>query len=42
MKGEKLGNRKVVLTKWALVIFALGTAGYLILIAMQGKTPLLS
>jgi len=33
------GNRKVVLTKWMLVVFAVGTIGYLILMGIKGETP---
>ena len=33
------GNRKVVLTKWMLIIFSLGTLGYYILLAMNGDAP---
>ena len=33
------GSRKVVLTKWMLIIFSLGTFGYYILLAMKGDAP---
>lgn len=33
------GGRKVVLTKWMLVIFTLGTFGYFILLALKGDSP---
>ena len=39
VKAEAVGNRKVVLTKWMLIIFALGTLGYLILLGYRGKVP---
>ena len=33
------GSRKVVLTKWMLVIFTLGTFGYFILLGLKGDSP---
>jgi hypothetical protein len=33
------GSRKVVLSKWMLVIFSLGTLGYFILLGFNGKAP---
>ncbi len=40
IKGsEKVGSRKVVLTKWMLVIFSFGTLGYYILLAMKKEAP---
>ncbi|MEZ6155128.1 MAG: hypothetical protein R3B56_04950 [Candidatus Scalinduaceae bacterium] len=35
--SEREGNRKVVLTKWMLVIFSLGTFGYYILLGINDK-----
>jgi len=37
--AEKTGSRKVVLTKWMLIIFALGTAGYFVLLGLKGDSP---
>lgn len=39
MGEERIGSRKVILTKWMLVIFSAGTAGYLLLLGLQGETP---
>ncbi len=39
MKDEKIGSRKVVLTKWMLVIFATVTYSYMILLAHVGSAP---
>ncbi|MDQ7090465.1 MAG: hypothetical protein Q9M50_07450 [Methylococcales bacterium] len=33
------GSRKVVLTKWMLVIFTLGTFGYFVLLGLKGDSP---
>ncbi len=33
------GSRKVVLTKWMLIIFSLGTLGYFILLGLRGVAP---
>jgi len=33
------GSRKVVLTKWMLIIFSLGTLGYFILLGVKGDAP---
>lgn len=33
------GSRKVILTKWMLIIFSVGTVGYFILLGMDGKSP---
>ena len=33
------GSRKVVLTKWMLVIFSLGTLGYYVLLGINNKAP---
>jgi hypothetical protein len=33
------GNRKVILTKWMLVIFSVVTIGYFILLGLHGATP---
>lgn len=34
--SEIVGQRKVVMTKWMLIIFTLGTAGYMVLNGLQG------
>lgn len=39
MKEESVGNRKVVLTKWMLVIFTAITLVYLIVMGVHGQTP---
>ncbi|MDR4518937.1 MAG: hypothetical protein MRK00_16325 [Nitrosomonas sp.] len=39
MGEEKTGSRKVVMTKWMLIIYAIGTAVYLLLMGFQGATP---
>jgi flagellar basal body-associated protein FliL len=39
MGGEPEGSRKVILTKWMLVIFALGTVGYFILLGLNNSAP---
>ena len=33
------GSRKVVLTKWMLIIFSLGTFGYYLLLGREGLAP---
>ncbi|MCI5219588.1 MAG: hypothetical protein D3914_10480 [Candidatus Electrothrix sp. LOE2] len=33
------GSRKVILTKWMLIIFSLGTFGYYFLLGKQGMAP---
>jgi hypothetical protein len=33
------GSRKVILTKWMLIIFSLGTFGYFFLLGMNGEAP---
>jgi hypothetical protein len=33
------GSRKVVLTKWMLIIFSLGALGYFILLGFKGDAP---
>jgi len=33
------GSRKVVLTKWMLIIFSLGTLGYYLLLGREGMAP---
>ena len=38
--GEiKVGDRKVVLTQWMLVIFSIGTLGYFILLGLNSQAP---
>ena len=38
MNGKmETGSRKVVLTKWMLVIFSVGTLGYMVLSIIHGK-----
>jgi outer membrane biosynthesis protein TonB len=39
LREENVGNRKVMLTKWMLIIFSLGTLGYFILLGIQGNSP---
>ena len=39
VSGECKGTRKVVLTKWMLVIYSAVTFGYLLLLGFQGQTP---
>lgn len=39
MGEERIGSRKVILTKWMLVIFSGGTAAYILLYGLQGATP---
>jgi hypothetical protein len=39
MNDEKEGNRKTILTKWMLVIFSVGTLGYLIILGNKGVAP---
>ncbi len=39
MNDIKVGDRKVVLTKWMLIIFSLGTLGYFILLGVNSKAP---
>jgi hypothetical protein len=39
MKNIPEGSRKVVLTKWMLIIFSLGTLGYFILLGSKGEAP---
>lgn len=36
---ENIGSRKVVLTKWMLIIFSVGTIGYLGLLGVNGAVP---
>ena len=36
IEGEKEGSRKVVLTKWMLIIFSLGTFGYIFIMGSNG------
>lgn len=33
------GSRKVILTKWMLIIFSLGTFGYYLLLGIKGEAP---
>ncbi|CAK8712601.1 hypothetical protein KKHLCK_01620 [Candidatus Electrothrix laxa] len=33
------GSRKVILTKWMLIIFSLGTFGYYLLLGREGMAP---
>ena len=39
MNEIKEGSRKVILTKWMLIIFSLGTIGYFILLGNKGLAP---
>jgi len=39
VKEESVGNRKVILTKWMLVIFTIVTIIYLLIMGVHGKTP---
>ena len=39
LKTEQEGSRKVILTKWLLVIFSLGTFGYMVLLGINDKAP---
>jgi len=39
MENVPEGSRKVVLTKWMLIIFSLGTLGYFLLLAIKGDAP---
>ena len=36
IEGEKTGSRKVVLTKWMLIIFSLGTFCYIFVMGSNG------
>ena len=38
-KDENPGNRKVILTKWMLIIFSLGTLGYFVVLGIKGESP---
>lgn len=38
VKEENVGSRKVVLTKWLLLIFTIGTAAYLFVMMMNGDS----
>ena len=37
--SEKDGSRKVVLTKWMLIVFSLGTFGYFVLLGLTNTPP---
>jgi hypothetical protein len=39
LKTEQEGGRKVILTKWLLIIFSLGTFGYLVLLGINDQAP---
>ena len=39
MEKIQKGSRKVVLTKWMLIIFSAGTFGYYVLLAISNKVP---
>ncbi len=39
MKEIQHGNRKVILTKWMLIIFSVGTVLYLLLLGLRGEVP---
>ena len=39
LQDEAKGNRKAILTKWMLIIFSLGTFGYMILLGYRGLPP---
>ena len=39
LSSEQEGSRKVILTKWMLIIFSFGTLGYFILLGLRGKAP---
>ncbi|WP_196159886.1 hypothetical protein [Reinekea sp. G2M2-21] len=39
MKETQQGNRKVILTKWLLIIFSVGTVLYLLLLGLRGEVP---